>query len=68
MTLTIPEREAELVDEFSMFDNWMDRYQYLIELGRSLPEYPESGVLGVGEDDVVAVVDELLHSAKIRHR
>ena len=42
MTLTIPEREAELVDEFSMFDNWMDRYQYLIELGRSLPEYPES--------------------------
>ena len=42
MTTTIPQREAELVDEFSMFDNWMDRYQYLIELGRGLPEYPEA--------------------------
>ena len=39
---TIIAREAELVDEFSMFDNWMDRYQYLIDLGRQLPDYPES--------------------------
>lgn len=38
--LSICEREAELVDEFAMFDNWMDRYQYLIDLGRGLPEYP----------------------------
>ena len=39
---TIAEREAELVDEFSMFDSWMDRYQYLIDMGRQLPDYPAS--------------------------
>ncbi|MFK8051629.1 MAG: SufE family protein [Woeseiaceae bacterium] len=40
MTNPIQERESELVDEFSLFDNWMDRYQYLIDLGRALPDYP----------------------------
>jgi cysteine desulfuration protein SufE len=30
--------EQELIDEFSVFDNWMDRYQYLIDLGRQLPQ------------------------------
>lgn len=29
--------QADLIDEFSMFDDWMERYEYLIELGRSLP-------------------------------
>jgi len=29
--------QAELVEEFSMFEDWMDRYQYLIDLGRRLP-------------------------------
>lgn len=37
----IQESQAELIDEFSLFDNWMDRYQYLIDLGRKLPEFPE---------------------------
>ena len=27
----------ELIDEFSMFDDWMERYEYMIELGKSLP-------------------------------
>ena len=39
---TITNREQELVDEFAMFDNWMDRYQYLIDMGRQLPDYPEA--------------------------
>ena len=30
-----------LVEEFQFFDNWMDRYQYLIDLGRRLPDFPE---------------------------
>ena len=30
----------ELVDEFSLFDNWVDRYQYIIDLGRQLPAFP----------------------------
>lgn len=33
--------ERELVDEFEIFDNWVDRYQYIIDLGRQLPEFPE---------------------------
>ncbi len=33
--------QQEIVDEFSIFDNWMDRYQYLIDMGRRLPEFPE---------------------------
>lgn len=34
--------QDELIEEFRYFDNWMDRYQYLIDLGRRLPEFPES--------------------------
>ena len=33
--------QQESIDEFSLFDDWMDRYQYLIDLGRRLPEFPE---------------------------
>ena len=32
--------QDELVAEFGLFDDWMDRYQYLIDLGRRLPEFP----------------------------
>ena len=37
----IEQAEHELVEEFQVFDNWMDRYQYLIDLGRTLPPFPE---------------------------
>jgi cysteine desulfuration protein SufE len=30
--------QEELIEEFEFFDNWMDRYQYLIDLGRRLPD------------------------------
>ena len=33
--------ENEIVDEFSIFDDWLDKYEYIIELGKSLEEYPE---------------------------
>jgi len=33
----IKEIQEEIVDEFSMFDDWMQRYEYMIELGKSLP-------------------------------
>lgn len=33
--------ENEIVDEFSIFDDWLDKYEYIIELGKSLKEYPE---------------------------
>ena len=34
---TIQEVQEEIVEEFSMFDDWMQRYEYMIELGKSLP-------------------------------
>jgi cysteine desulfuration protein SufE len=35
--MTIKQIQDEIVDEFSMFDDWMQRYEYIIELGKSLP-------------------------------
>src|SRR3954469_15719274 len=35
--MTIKEIQNEIIDEFSMFDDWMQRYEYIIELGKSLP-------------------------------
>lgn len=34
-------RIAEIRDDFSLLDDWEDRYRYVIELGRQLPEFPE---------------------------
>lgn len=41
MALSIAEAAQELVEEFSMFDDWMDKYQYLIEMGQDLVSMPE---------------------------
>ena len=35
--MTIKEIQNEIIDEFSMFDDWMQRYEYIIELGKSHP-------------------------------
>ncbi len=35
--MTIEKIQKELIDEFALFDDWMDKYQHLIELGKSLP-------------------------------
>lgn len=37
MNMTIKDIQDEIIDEFSMFDDWMQRYEYMIELGKSLP-------------------------------
>jgi len=34
--------QDELIEEFRFFDDWMDRYQYIIDLGRRLPDFPEA--------------------------
>jgi cysteine desulfuration protein SufE len=34
---TINVAQEEIVEEFSLFDDWMQRYEYMIELGKSLP-------------------------------
>jgi cysteine desulfuration protein SufE len=35
--MSIKEIQDEIIDEFSMFDDWEERYQYVIDLGRTLP-------------------------------
>jgi len=36
--MTIEQIQAEINDEFSIYEDWMDKYSYLIELGNDLPE------------------------------
>ena len=38
---TAEQAQQELLDEFEMFDNWMDRYQYIIDMGKQLPAFPD---------------------------
>ena len=38
---SIQDIENEIVEEFALFDDQMDRYDYIIDLGRKLPDFPE---------------------------
>jgi cysteine desulfuration protein SufE len=38
---TIQEKQQTLVEEFEFFDEWMDKYNHIIEMGKSLPVLPE---------------------------
>lgn len=38
---TLEEAKQAVIDDFSMYDEWLDKYEYLIELGKNLEEYPE---------------------------
>ena len=40
--MTIKEIQEEIVDEFAMFDDWMERYEYIIDLGKNLPLIDEA--------------------------
>ena len=40
--MTIEEIQNQIVDEFSMFDDWMDKYAYLIEIGNGLAPMDEA--------------------------
>ena len=40
--MTLIEAENAIIEEFSMYEEWLDKYEYLIELGKSLGDYPES--------------------------
>lgn len=39
---TAEQAQQALIEEFEMFDNWMDRYQYIIDMGKALPDFPEA--------------------------
>lgn len=40
--MTIKQIQEEIVDEFAMFDDWMQRYEYIIDLGKNLPLIDET--------------------------
>ena len=73
MENTLEEVKQEIVDTFSMYDEWLDKYEYLIELGKSLEAYPDElktedeairralEQLGLERDDVSV---EILERAK----
>ena len=35
--MTLQEKQLEIIDEFSVFEDWLDKYEYIIELGKELP-------------------------------
>jgi len=40
--MTIAETKNQIINEFNQFDDWMDKYNYLIEMGRSVPLIDET--------------------------
>lgn len=41
--MTINEKQDEIIDNFSVFDDWFDKYAMLIDLGNQLPAFDEAG-------------------------
>ncbi len=39
--MTLEEKQQEIINEFAIYDDWMDKYEYIIELGKDLPLLPE---------------------------
>ena len=39
---SLEQRKQAVIEEFSMFDEWLDKYEYLISLGKDLESFPES--------------------------
>ena len=39
--MTLEEKKQQVVEDFSLYDEWLDKYEYLIELGKSLSPFPE---------------------------
>lgn len=37
----LKEIQAQVIEDFSMYDEWLDKYEYLIELGKNLGDFPE---------------------------
>ncbi len=35
--MTLEEKQQEIIQDFAMFDEWMEKYEYIIELGKELP-------------------------------
>lgn len=40
--MTLEEKQKEIVEDFAIYDDWMEKYEYIIELGRDLPIIEDS--------------------------
>lgn len=40
--MTIEDKQQEIISEFSLFDDWMEKYEYIIDLGKDLPLIDEN--------------------------
>ena len=40
--MTLNEKQEEIIQEFAMFDDWMEKYEYIIDLGKDLPLLDEA--------------------------
>ena len=41
VSMTLEEKKQQVIEDFSLYDEWLDKYEYLIELGKSLEAFPE---------------------------
>lgn len=39
--MTLQEKQEEVIEDFAIYDDWMEKYEYLIELGKDLPKIAE---------------------------
>lgn len=39
--MTLEEKKQSIVEDFSLYEEWLDKYEYLIELGKTLAPFPE---------------------------
>lgn len=39
---SLEETKSDIIEDFSLYDDWLDKYEYIIELGKDLPPFPES--------------------------
>jgi len=40
--MTLDEKQQDIINEFAIYDDWMDKYEYIIELGKELPLIEEA--------------------------
>ena len=40
--MSLEESKQSIIDDFSMFDEWLDKYEYIIELGKKMDSFPEN--------------------------
>ena len=39
--MTLEEKKQQIIEDFSLYEEWLDKYEYLIELGKALEPFPE---------------------------